>query len=73
MRRGREAGVRAGAGIGRLPLSLVGRDVAEGTLVPWGDIDGPAIALWGLYPSRWLLSARVSALLELLKEAFGGS
>ena len=34
------------------------------------NIDGPEIVVWALYPSRRLLSARVSAFLDLLKEAF---
>ena len=62
--------VRAGVGAGRLPISLVKHDLAAGRLVPWGDLDGPDIALWTLYPSRRLLSARVSAFLDHLKEAF---
>jgi DNA-binding transcriptional LysR family regulator len=62
--------VRAGVGAGRLPVSLVSHDLADGTLVNWGDIDGPEIALWTLYPSRRLLSARVSAFLDFLKQAF---
>lgn len=62
--------VRAGVGAARLPVSLVSRDVAAGRLVHWGDIDGPEITLWTLYPSRRLLSARVSAFLDCLKEAF---
>lgn len=62
--------VRAGTGAGRLPISLVGRDLAAGTLAHWGDIDGPEIALWVLYPSRRLLSARVSAFLDYLKSGF---
>ncbi len=62
--------VRAGVGAGRLPVSLVSHDLAAGTLVHWGDVDGPDIALWTLYPSRRLLSARVSAFLDYLKEAF---
>ncbi|WP_147016770.1 LysR family transcriptional regulator [Methylorubrum extorquens] len=62
--------VRAGAGAGRLPLSLVSHDLAAGRLVLWGDLDRPEIALWTLYPSRRLLSARVSAFLDHLKEAF---
>lgn len=62
--------VRAGVGVGRLPISLVSHDLAAGTLVHWGDVDGPEIALWTLYPSRRLLSARVSAFLDYLKEAF---
>lgn len=62
--------VRAGIGVGRLPISLVSHDLAAGTLVHWGDVDGPDIALWILYPSRRLLSARVAAFLDYLKEAF---
>ena len=62
--------VRGGAGVGRLPISLVSHDIAAGRLVLWGDIDGPETALWTLYPSRRLLSARVSAFLEHLRAAF---
>jgi DNA-binding transcriptional LysR family regulator len=62
--------VRAGVGAARLPLSLVSHDVAAGRLVHWGDVLGPEIVLWTLYPSRRLLSARVSAFLGFLKEAF---
>ena len=62
--------VRADVGAARLPLSLVARDLAAGTLVQWGDVPGPETALWALHPSRRLLSARVSAFLDLLKEAF---
>ena len=62
--------VRAGVGAGRLPVSLVSHDLAAGTLVHWADADAPEIALWALYPSRRLLSARVSAFLDYLKEAF---
>jgi DNA-binding transcriptional LysR family regulator len=62
--------VRAGVGAARLPISVVSHDLAAGTLIKWGDVDGPDIVLWALYPSRRLLSARVSAFLEFLKEAF---
>jgi DNA-binding transcriptional LysR family regulator len=62
--------VRAGVGAARLPVSIVARDLAAGALVNWGDVDGPQITLWALYPSRRLLSARVSVFLEFLKEAF---
>ena len=62
--------VRMGAGVARMPLSLVSHDLAKGTLAHWGDIDAPEIALWALYPSRRLLSARVSAFLDHMKEAF---
>ncbi|KMO31717.1 LysR family transcriptional regulator [Methylobacterium variabile] len=62
--------VRAGVGAARLPVSLVGHDLAAGRLVHWGDVDGSDIALWALYPSRRLLSARVSAFLDHLRETF---
>jgi DNA-binding transcriptional LysR family regulator len=62
--------VRAGVGAGCLPASLVSDDLATGRLVHWGDVDGPSIALWTLYPSRRLLSARVSAFLGYLAESF---
>jgi DNA-binding transcriptional LysR family regulator len=62
--------VRAGVGAARLPISLVTHDLANGTLEHWGDVEGPAIAVWALYPSRRLLNARVSAFLDHLKEAF---
>lgn len=62
--------VRAGVGDARLPVSLVSHDLHAGRLVHWGDVEGPPIALWALYPSRKLLSARVSAFRDFLKEAF---
>ena len=62
--------VRAGVGAARLPISLVSHDIADGTLVLWAEVDAPDIALWALYPSRRLLSARVSAFLDMLKRAF---
>nr|WP_314542893.1 LysR substrate-binding domain-containing protein [uncultured Massilia sp.] len=62
--------VRAGAGAASLPLSLVARDLAAGRLAHWGDVDGPGTALWALYPSRRLLSARVAAFLDYLRAAF---
>ncbi|WP_102784740.1 LysR family transcriptional regulator [Thalassospira sp. GB04J01] len=62
--------VRKGVGVGRLPVSLVRHDISDGTLVQWGDVDGNEITLWALYPSRRLLSARVSAFLDFLREAF---
>lgn len=61
---------RMGVGAARLPLSLVSHDLAAGRLVRWGDVEGPETTLWALYPSRRLLSARVSAFLDYLKQAF---
>ena len=62
--------VRLGVGAARLPISLVSRDLADGRLVCWGDVEGSDISLWALYPSRRLLNARVSAFLDHLKAAF---
>lgn len=62
--------VRAGVGAASLPISLVSHDLAAGSLVHWGDVEGPEIALWTLYPSRRLLSPRVSAFLDHLKQTF---
>jgi DNA-binding transcriptional LysR family regulator len=62
--------VRMGAGAARLPISLVSHDLADGSLVHWSDVEGPEIALWALYPTRRLLSARVSAFLDFLRGAF---
>ncbi|HWU94872.1 MAG TPA: LysR substrate-binding domain-containing protein [Sphingomonas sp.] len=62
--------IRLGVGAGRLPLSLVSRDLAFGRLVRWGDADASETILWALYPSRRLLSARVSAFLGYLAKLF---
>jgi len=62
--------VRMGVGAGRLPISLVSHDLADGTLIHWGDVDAPEVILWTLYPTRRLLSARIAAFLDHLKQAF---
>ncbi|MEP4166162.1 LysR substrate-binding domain-containing protein [Maricaulis sp.] len=62
--------VRVGVGAARLPISLVSHDLADGTLVQWADVEASEISLWTLYPTRRLLSARVSAFLDHLREAF---
>jgi DNA-binding transcriptional LysR family regulator len=62
--------VRAGVGVAKLPVSLVTHDLATGSLVQWGEVRGPDIELWLLYPSRRLLSARVAAFVEFFREAF---
>lgn len=62
--------VRTGIGAAMLPISLVAGDLQRGNLIQWGKGKGPDIEIWALYPSRRLLSARVSAFLEFLKESF---
>lgn len=61
---------RLGTGVASLPLSLVFNDLASGRLVKWGEMTGPEAALWILYPSRRLLSPRVSAFLAYLRKQF---
>ena len=63
------AAVRAGAGVGLLPLSMVIDDLARGALVRWGKVEGEA-ELWALYTSRRLLSPKVSAFLDHIARAF---
>ncbi|MCJ2085347.1 LysR substrate-binding domain-containing protein [Methylobacterium sp. E-005] len=62
--------VRAGVGAAALPYSLISQDIAAGNLTHWGDVDLPPTALWTLYPTRRLLSARVSAFLDHLRQTF---
>jgi len=61
---------RSGIGAAVLPFSLVAGDLQAGRLMHWGEMRLPPIEIWALYPSRRLLSARVSAFLEFLKAAF---
>ncbi|NLR97221.1 LysR family transcriptional regulator [Rhizobium sp. P38BS-XIX] len=61
---------RMGVGAARLPISLVSHDITSGRLAKWGSVQDSDVALWALYPSRRLLSARVSAFLDHLKSAF---
>jgi DNA-binding transcriptional LysR family regulator len=65
----REA-VLAGAGAALLPRLLVAADIEAGRLTCWGSEDGPEVAIWALYSSRRLLSAKVRAFIDALVEAF---
>ncbi|MDQ0471705.1 LysR family transcriptional regulator [Labrys wisconsinensis] len=62
--------VRAGAGAGLLPQSLVGADVAAGRLTSWGTQHGPPTELWVLHASRRLASAKIRAFVDHLLGAF---
>ncbi|WP_129793500.1 LysR family transcriptional regulator [Sphingosinicella sp. CPCC 101087] len=62
--------VRAGAGAGILPLSMVSADLARGSLVRWGTPQGSEVGIWALYTSRRLLSSKVSAFLDYLGRTF---
>lgn len=62
--------VLAGAGAALLPRSLVGRDIAQGRLVSWGQISTRETEIWVLYNSRRLLSSKVSAFVAYLGATF---
>ena len=65
------AAALAGAGVVRLPLDLIGRDIAEGRLVAlltqWETIAPP---IYVVYPSRRLVPRRVTALTEAIASGF---
>lgn len=62
----REA-VLQGAGAALLPGLLVEGDVAAGRLKCWG-MAGPIVEIWALYNSRRLLSAKVRAFMDMLRD-----
>ncbi len=62
----REA-VLEGVGAAVLPRLLVSRDIAEGRLVCWGTVGAP-VEIWALYHSRRLLSAKVRAFMNVLRD-----
>jgi DNA-binding transcriptional LysR family regulator len=63
----REA-VLAGAGVAMLPSLLVEQDVRAGRLICWGIEVGPPVEIWALFNSRRLLSVKVRAFLDVLKD-----
>ncbi len=63
--------VMAGAGVAMLPGLLVEREVRAGALVSLGMEAGPAVEIWALYSSRRLLSAKVRAFLDMLRQLGG--
>ncbi|MFM0207074.1 LysR substrate-binding domain-containing protein [Paraburkholderia sediminicola] len=66
----REA-VLQGVGAALLPRLLVEQDVRTGRLVCWGAEAGSPVEIWALYSSRRLLSAKVRAFMDLLKQDSG--
>lgn len=58
--------VLAGAGVGLLPQSIVGKQLASGELVRWGAQDGREVALWVLHTSRRLASPKVRAFVDFI-------
>lgn len=62
--------VRAGAGAAILPRSMLRDDIADERLVVWGRLPERSVELWVLHNSRRLVSAKVSAFVTFLAEAF---
>ncbi len=56
-----------GVGAALLPKLLVEQDVLSGRLACWGECGEP-VEIWALYNSRRLLSAKVRAFMDLLKD-----
>jgi DNA-binding transcriptional LysR family regulator len=52
----------------RLPRLLVEQDVSAGRLVCLGAEAGSPVQIWALYSSRRLLSAKVRAFMDMLKQ-----
>lgn len=60
----------AGGGVARLPQSIVGRQLDDGTLVRWGDVAGADVALWVLHTSRRLASPKVRAFVDFMSARY---
>lgn len=62
--------VRAGAGAGLLPLSMVVDDLAAGNLVSWGRVSHKGVEAWILHASRRLAGSKVTSFIQFLCDAF---
>jgi DNA-binding transcriptional LysR family regulator len=62
--------VLEGAGFSMLPNTMVDDDIAEGSLVHFGDLDGVDVDLSIVHPSRRLVSRRLRAFIDLVVAAF---
>jgi DNA-binding transcriptional LysR family regulator len=62
--------VLEGAGFSMLPDTLVGDDIADGSLVHLGDLDGVDVDLSIVHPSRRLVSRRLRTFIDMLAETF---
>jgi DNA-binding transcriptional LysR family regulator len=59
-----------GAGFAMLPNTVVDEDVAEGTLLHFGDLQGVDVDLSIVHPSRRLVSRRLRAFIDMLVATF---
>ncbi len=62
--------VRAGAGAGLLPRSIVANELAIGNLVSWGQASHREVEIWILHASRRLASSKVTSFVQFLCDAF---
>jgi DNA-binding transcriptional LysR family regulator len=65
--------VRAGAGAGLVPQSIVADELAAGRLVNWGVSIEPPVEAWALHASRRLVSPKVSAFVNFVYDYFPDS
>jgi DNA-binding transcriptional LysR family regulator len=65
--------VRAGAGAGLVPQSIVADELAAGRLVNWGVSTAPPVEAWALHASRRLVSPKVSAFVNFVHDYFPDS
>ena len=65
--------VRAGAGAGLVPQSIVADELAAGRLVNWGVSTEPPVEAWALHASRRLVSPKVSAFVNFVHDYFPDS
>jgi DNA-binding transcriptional LysR family regulator len=65
--------VRAGAGAGLVPQTIVADDLAAGRLVNWGVSIEPPVEAWALHASRRLVSPKVSAFVNFVYDYFPDS
>jgi DNA-binding transcriptional LysR family regulator len=61
----RDAAV-AGAGVARMPQSIVWDQISRGELVQWGVASGAEVELWVLHTSRRLPAPKVRAFVEFM-------
>lgn len=61
--------ILAGAGVARLPQSIIGTLLASGELVQWGSA-GRDVELWVLHTSRRLPSPKVRAFVEFMSNQY---
>jgi DNA-binding transcriptional LysR family regulator len=62
--------VLEGAGFSMLPDTLVADDIADGSLMHFGDLDGVDVVLSIVHLSRRLVSRRLRAFIDMLVETF---